>query len=889
MALFNIAQSFYIDSSAVANSTQVSISGIGVYFMYRPNPYDNRSTVQTPGITMFLTDVSQDVPDVTNTALFTNLARCEWNQISSSSDASAETLFTFNSPIVVSTDKTYAFIISYDNNEDFVPWLNVTGNDLVGTTNASTGPSNQIGGNYYEFISAIQTVTDLTNVSDYASLWNDVNNTTLKFNIYAARYAISGDPIIANTTLNPNTVVYNSNLFFEYNSTTNDILIFQPSPRIENISFNLTNSLKQAVVGAQRVFQNNVFWPGGNLYGVASCNMSNTITAGTLSNGASFNWNTVFGSYSGEEYIVLFDSSGVNIREVISISTSGSTLTVDEPVTFVNTAAKFMISPVATVDSFNTSYINGQLTALMFLRDSNANSTCRFTGFSVDPTKTVIASGGTGYSNTDIFYVTNYEYIPGKVIGNYAAVANVSTNTSGGITSLSFSNIGSGLCFSNVNQVFCSSVLTNPNNASTNTSSGSGANVSVAVGSILITEQSNNVFANCQVLNIDPSDIIVMSNPDISNTSIPPNTSVFSILTTTYYANVDTSTSTGYGYYVGPQQLDLTYGTRIALNQMPNIPVIMSRSNEFSTLYPNGNPNDQANSLSTYSNNFLISITTQSNNDWVSMGTVYGPTVEFGRYIVNNDYSNENTNSGNSLARYLTTVINLAGINNAISMAEDIRVYLTAYRPQYTDFQVFARIQNSGDSEPFDDEDWTRLQLIDGDIHSSSGYVDMTWGFQDQPNTAYTVANATLGYISTANNSAVITSTSNSTMFTSNVVANNIIKIYDPLFPNNNFAVCMVNTVSNSTSLIVDQLFSSNTIYGIGGYELTRSGLAMDVLAFPFQAFNNIQNENVVRYYNQSYHTYDNYNILQIKVCLLSSNPRDIPRINNIRAIALSS
>ena len=884
MTLFNLSHSFYVDKTAVANCAQVSISSIGLYFMYRPNPYENTSTLANPGITLMLTDVVQDVPNIANSQIFVNATRCEWNEISSSSDASVETRFTFKTPIIVNTDQSYAFILSFDGNEDFVPWTNIKGNKLVGTTDLSPGPSSSVGGKFFQSTSIIQTVDDLTN-SNLITAWNSLDNTTLKFNIYAARYAINGDPIIANTTLTPNTVVYYSNLYWDYDSGSNEITIFQPSPRVENISFNMNTSLKQTIVSAQKIYQKKPYWPGGTSYATVAVTMSNTITANsTTSNGMPFSWNNVFGSYTGEKYIVLQDYAQVDVRKVVSII-SNTVIMVDEPTTFVNTASKFIISPIATVDSFNTSYINGQKTALMFLRDSNANSTVRFTGSSVNTANIVL--GGTGYSNNDIMYVIGYENIPGKVYGNFAAVANIATNTSGGITSLSLSSIGAGFTNSaSIRTIFSNTVIT-PNNTIANTSGGSGANISIIIGSTLMTDQANNVFNQCQVLNIPPSDCTVINN-NLAQTS--QNVSLSSTMSFLYYANVDFSTSTGYGYYVStpPQVFNLDYNKRFMLNQNINVPTIMSRSNEFVALYSNGAINNQANSLLTFSNNYVVSLKASFENDYSSLGSIYGPTIEFGRYIINNDYSYENTNNGNALARYLTTVINFTGLVDSTRMAEDLRIYLTAYRPPNSSFQVFARIQNSGDSEAFDDEDWTRLELIDGDIYSSltdsTSYVEMTWGFQPAPNTVFTLA----GYASTANNSATITGIG--TTFSANLAANNLIKIYSPLFPEENFAVVSVNSITSNTSLTVDQVFSTNTIFGIGGPELAdTSGLLIDLLGWPNQAFNNIQNDNVVRYYNMSNHIYDNFNILQIKVCSLSADPRSIPRIHNIRSVSLSA
>jgi hypothetical protein len=54
-------------------------------------------------------------------------------------------------------------------------------------------------------------------------------------------------------------------------------------------------------------------------------------------------------------------------------------------------------------------------------------------------------------------------------------------------------------------------------------------------------------------------------------------------------------------------------------------------------------------------------------------------------------------------------------------------------------------------------------------------------------------------------------------------------------------------------------------------------------------AFVNIQNGNVVRYFNGSYSAMDGYKNFAIKIVLLSDTDYRVPHVNNMRAIALSA
>ena len=53
--------------------------------------------------------------------------------------------------------------------------------------------------------------------------------------------------------------------------------------------------------------------------------------------------------------------------------------------------------------------------------------------------------------------------------------------------------------------------------------------------------------------------------------------------------------------------------------------------------------------------------------------------------------------------------------------------------------------------------------------------------------------------------------------------------------------------------------------------------------------FINIQNNNVIRYYNSSYSAFDGYKNFAIKIVLLSATEYRVPHVNDIRAIAVSA
>jgi hypothetical protein len=77
----------------------------------------------------------------------------------------------------------------------------------------------------------------------------------------------------------------------------------------------------------------------------------------------------------------------------------------------------------------------------------------------------------------------------------------------------------------------------------------------------------------------------------------------------------------------------------------------------------------------------------------------------FIKNLINNDTTNENTRYGSALNKYISKNVSLS------QEAEDILVYITAYRPVKTDVKVYAKFQNQTDNELFDTKEWTELEF----------------------------------------------------------------------------------------------------------------------------------------------------------------------------------
>lgn len=229
--------------------------------------------------------------------------------------------------------------------------------------------------------------------------------------------------------------------------------------------------------------------------------------------------------------------------------------------------------------------------------------------------------------------------------------------------------------------------------------------------------------------------------------------------------------------------------------------------------------------------------------------------------------------NGNAKTRHISTKASFA--NN--KFAEDLVVYMTAYRPTNTEVKVYARLHNSADTDAFDDKAWTPLVITDNaNVYSSTtdrnDYVDYALALPPYSNTAVTLPGI---FTAQYSNNIVVP---NGVTPTSYLANNDVIKIYDPLIPTN-YIVAVAASV-NSTAIVLGDSISNNNISG--------SGYKIDRLKYPNIAFRNYTNDNVARYYNTSLVEFDTFDSYQIKIVLNSNSSITFPRVSNYQAIGVS-
>lgn len=236
------------------------------------------------------------------------------------------------------------------------------------------------------------------------------------------------------------------------------------------------------------------------------------------------------------------------------------------------------------------------------------------------------------------------------------------------------------------------------------------------------------------------------------------------------------------------------------------------------------------------------------------------------------EYDTETDRNGLATTKYISKTIPFKDGK----YAEDIRVFLTGYRPAGTQIKVYAKIHNAADNESFANKAWTPLELKDNVDQFSSddpnNLYEYTYGFAQNPDVQTELSGTASVNTDTANVIPTTTDHSN------NVVTGDLIRLRDSEFGTNEvFVVSTANSTTISTFRDVS-VFSTNT-----------TGLVVDKLKYRNTAWNNPANDNVVRYVNSGLVEFDTYSSMQIKIVLLAEQSHIVPKVEQVQVIGVSS
>lgn len=253
----------------------------------------------------------------------------------------------------------------------------------------------------------------------------------------------------------------------------------------------------------------------------------------------------------------------------------------------------------------------------------------------------------------------------------------------------------------------------------------------------------------------------------------------------------------------------------------------------------------------------------------------YGPDI-------NNDSTNEHKNNGNARSKYISKRFDLTDAQ----AAEDLRVFLTAYRPGGTTLEVYAKLYNPLDGDTFEVKDWTKLELTS--VANNSVYSDIS-NRGDTVNLEYAIpgyhtGTTASGTFATTLSSNLVTGTSGSV--NTAIAVGNVVRIYNPLIPEN---YCITTVIaSNTTTFSISGDSPSTSV--IANSSLVSTGMNVDVIStYKNSAFVDPQNYNIVRYYNSVGAVLTTYRTFAIKIVLLAETDYVAPVVFDMRAIALSA
>jgi hypothetical protein len=119
---------------------------------------------------------------------------------------------------------------------------------------------------------------------------------------------------------------------------------------------------------------------------------------------------------------------------------------------------------------------------------------------------------------------------------------------------------------------------------------------------------------------------------------------------------------------------------------------------------------NEASTITAANKSFFVKATLSTNNKYLS------PVVDLRRAstyaignIINNDNTSETSGTGGlAKAKYISKIIALGNNQDA----EDLKVYLTAFKPTTSTVEVYAKLLHSQDTTLFDDRTWIKLEQV---------------------------------------------------------------------------------------------------------------------------------------------------------------------------------
>lgn len=244
---------------------------------------------------------------------------------------------------------------------------------------------------------------------------------------------------------------------------------------------------------------------------------------------------------------------------------------------------------------------------------------------------------------------------------------------------------------------------------------------------------------------------------------------------------------------------------------------------------------------------------------------------------INNVDTNERIyGQGLTTSKYVSKTITLASGMEA----EDLNTYVTGYRPVGTSLDAYAMFTSPGDDDKMIDRQWTKLQISESqkELFSASDTATDFKEFKYSVPAIPTIED-------TNRQSGVATCTADSTTISgsgannTNYSAGDLMIITDGI--PDNYVLGRVESASGTGVVFTsaaDKSFTSALHYKVNADEKQAAFL-----------YPQSDGSYKLRYFDSSGREYENFGLFQIKVLFKSDKQYKVPKIADIRAIALSA
>jgi len=828
-----IAQTFIVNEPS-SGVESVFLTKVDLFFQTKSSTF---------GVELQIRETDNGVP--TNKVLPYASKILSSSQVSVSGDGSVATTFEFATPVMLRTNEQFALVVVPEGgNPDYKIWVGALGGVDV-ATNTPIFRNNQLGS---LFVSS----NDLN--------FTPIQNESIKYTAYIANFTSSsatavfrnGDTdnlvvtnVIGTFLKQEKLVVANNNLRLSSltisgsNTFTVGELVFQPAgTSVANIA--------QATAYGKVYFANTTKVLMSNTFGAFST------TGGTL-RGQTSNTLASAPSFANQSVITVANSN------VITVPDANSSLTTDFAVNnFIyvgkNTGANIQILRVVSTDAVNRTVT---LASNVFFSDSaaiigrvkdDANLTGNFSSITGGDNRFLTITSVTSNATSN-FSNTKGSLIIGRTSGASAVISDV--------TDIQYENITTTIPDIEPNLTGISWAFTGTQNNTSRTSDSQYYSLTNEVPQDLIDKtrvvmSRSNEWANPPTAGAGSKSLTVTAQLETSNTKITP--------------YIDT--------------------IRSSVTTIHNLVYPESSINGYIVAYSNNNGNfaagdivQQANSTTTanasvfFANSTIVYLTNVSSSNTSSIATfnmsntiVYNATQAITANITAITAFNETSNTSSSATRYISKNVILAEQQDA----EDLVCYLTAYRPPGTDFKVYGKFLAGADGETFQSKDWSAMvettsSALVSSLVNTDDLVELSY---DLPTSIQIIANS-----ATVNT----TSTAVGVSSTSSFSAGSFIYIVDNSTGKMN--VRQVTNIVNSTSMNVTSnlsIASTNASVGI------IPGLQSQTGAFKYA-----NNNSIARYVTTADGVFDTFKTFAVKIVLVSNTFHIVPRMSDMRCLAL--